>query len=391
MGYYLFICDFLRYIYLIGALSVTIKIFRNFIKIDKKENIIQIKEESNSAKEKSKNQQWETFIDIIIKIVVFVLLICFVIWIMIFKRNKIISFLFILFTSLEKINEGYKYSEKLILTLRNPDINNPFSRVEKKIVLGFTGTFMYFVIYKIPEQLINFSVSIKSNYLSDLILLLILFFLSVLFIFVSGVFFFDFIELLFELLSIIDNVVFKKRLNKIFYYNELKFRNPYFKEYLSVNFVKKDHYNKIIKFFIASILILLDILYYLFYYGIRLLISIIYYLSILILRIRKNFSEINKWFLKKTDRAYTVFLFRISVILSLVGIVVYNRIDPLLKMSINSTALLEFISSSIIIPLVLSWILEFNKRKEKTNKMSFEHIKDGKVVKRIKRYKSTNY
>lgn len=365
MGYYLFLRNFLNYIYLIGFFSVAFKIFRNYIKIDKKEKFEQIEEENNSTKEKSQNQQWESFVDIIIKIVVSVLLICFVTWTMIFKRNKIVFFLFMLLTSLEKINDGYEYTQKFILTLRNPDIKNPFSRVEKKIILGFTGTFMYFIIYKIPEQLINFSISIKSNYLSDFILLLILFFISVLFIFVSGIFFFDFIDLLFELLSIIDNVVFKKKLNKIFYYNEVKFRNLYFKNYLSVNFVKKNHYNKIIKIFIAPILILIDILIYLFYSGIRVVISIIYYFSILILRIRKNFSEINKWFLKKTDRAYTVFLFRISIILSLVGLVFYNRIDPLLKMSSNSTALLEFISSSIIIPLSLSWILEFNKRKDK--------------------------
>ena len=70
------------------------------------------------------------------------------------------------------------------------------------------------------------------------------------------------------------------------------------------------------------------------------------------------------WVYSLSDRRVTVMFFRISVIESIICLVTFNRISPLVKMTTESTVILEFISSSIMIPVILSWILEFKKLKD---------------------------
>ena len=43
-------------------------------------------------------------------------------------------------------------------------------------------------------------------------------------------------------------------------------------------------------------------------------------------------------------------------------LVTFNRIYPIAKMNIESTAVLEFLSGSILIPILLSWILELKNK-----------------------------
>ena len=57
-----------------------------------------------------------------------------------------------------------------------------------------------------------------------------------------------------------------------------------------------------------------------------------------------------------SDRRIVALSSRIAIVTTLVSIVVMNQIDSIFKNSTSSTAILEFIASAIIIPLVFEWI-----------------------------------
>ena len=69
-----------------------------------------------------------------------------------------------------------------------------------------------------------------------------------------------------------------------------------------------------------------------------------------------------------SDRKIVVLSFRIAVISTLIAIVIINRYESIFKNAESSTAILEFIASAIIIPLVFEWIsgLRTNNAKNKS-------------------------
>ena len=115
-------------------------------------------------------------------------------------------------------------------------------------------------------------------------------------------------------------------------------------------------------FFFVPLLMSLDIIILLTYFFYRIIISILFYITMIVYKFvilsGKIISVISNW----SDRKVTVFFFRLSFVFSIMFLVTFNRIYPIAKMNIESTAVLEFLSGSILIPILLSWILELKNK-----------------------------
>lgn len=82
-------------------------------------------------------------------------------------------------------------------------------------------------------------------------------------------------------------------------------------------------------------------------------------LSLLIRMLRKALKQMLNWLLNLSDKRIIAISFRISLIMALVCTVVFNRYQPIFRVQESSTAVLEFIASAIIIPIIFEWISSF--------------------------------
>lgn len=67
------------------------------------------------------------------------------------------------------------------------------------------------------------------------------------------------------------------------------------------------------------------------------------------------------WLISLSDKRIVAVSFRIAVILGLGCTVLINRYAPFLHYNEESTAVLEFIASALIIPVVLNWISSYSR------------------------------
>ena len=73
-----------------------------------------------------------------------------------------------------------------------------------------------------------------------------------------------------------------------------------------------------------------------------------------------------KWISKLSDKRIGVLSFRVAFVMALAITVIINRYQPLLKNYEESTSVLEFVASSIIIPVIFEWIYSI-RQQEKDN------------------------
>lgn len=81
-----------------------------------------------------------------------------------------------------------------------------------------------------------------------------------------------------------------------------------------------------------------------------------------VIRVIKMIEHFMCWIIKISDRRMLILIFRSALIFSLTSIVIINRYTPIVKKYQEGTAVLEFLASAIVIPLVLTWIMEYKKQ-----------------------------
>ena len=67
-------------------------------------------------------------------------------------------------------------------------------------------------------------------------------------------------------------------------------------------------------------------------------------------------------FVELTNKRMIAICFRIAIILALVCTGVINRYQPIFRNEEATTAILEFVASAIIIPIVFDWISSIRKK-----------------------------
>lgn len=84
--------------------------------------------------------------------------------------------------------------------------------------------------------------------------------------------------------------------------------------------------------------------------------------------IKKTLNRISNWILGLSDKRIVAISFRIGIILALVLVVILNRYEPIFKIGDANTAILEFVASAIIIPVVFEWINSIKSNKTNRDK-----------------------
>ncbi|WP_392461900.1 hypothetical protein [Streptococcus parasuis] len=352
MEYYLIVKQFMTYSLMIGFFPILYKSSKK--EPEKSREIIDSKVDKNPL------VKW---LDFVIWFIVFLICGFVVIKFTLFEKNHLFLYIIILLNWITKINEGYYYSEKLINTLKTSN-NTPLTKSEWNMIINIAGVIMFISQYEIQEKIIKYFLEIPNHYLSDLLLLLFLCFISMLYLFISGIFIFETFKLMLNLFTKIEKNIFGRNTKLFFDKVERTYHNGMLRTNFSTKFVTENEKN-IRKYFILLLLIIIyDVMYQLIYIIFKLINGIIFYILLIILRLRNSYNKMKMWVYSLSDRRVTVMFFRISVIESIICLVTYNRISPLVKMTTESTVILEFISSSIMIPVILSWILEFKKLKD---------------------------
>ena len=94
------------------------------------------------------------------------------------------------------------------------------------------------------------------------------------------------------------------------------------------------------------------------------LISILYFILLFLKQIYHILRRICLWIEGFSDKTFIAISFRLAIILGLSCIVILNRYNSFLCNKDNSTAVLEFITSAIIIPVIFEWISSYKSKKQ---------------------------
>lgn len=92
------------------------------------------------------------------------------------------------------------------------------------------------------------------------------------------------------------------------------------------------------------------------------------YIFILARMVKKTLNRIANRLLGLSDKRIVVISFRIGIIMALVFVVILNRYQSIFKIEDDSTAILEFVASAIIIPVVFEWISSIKSNKSSNEK-----------------------
>ena len=370
MNYFLFFQALLSICFILGIIPIVIKIISN-----NRNSIKQTSKEQTTNITSSLERRTDT-------IILIFSLSCILLLYFFYKQNHIVIFFLITLVVVDNINKGYFYSGKIVKIL-NSFKNDNLSIKEWEVILGFIYFISLIFTYKIPNKIINYISNIENGFISDLSLLLFLFAFSVLSIFLSGLLLFEFIKFFLQIIPKIINPVLSNKAKKLFIRIEYLF-NKEIEENKTIAYSRKNKQKTIMFYLSSTMFFIIDVLYAIFYVFRKLIIGILFYILIIIYRIFKSLKNLKLWFFRLSDRKVTVIIFRVSFIFALISLVTFNRISPLTKMGIESTEILEFIASSLIIPLVLSWIMEYNNLRNSENKNKYLILTKRKILSKRK-------
>lgn len=119
-----------------------------------------------------------------------------------------------------------------------------------------------------------------------------------------------------------------------------------------------------IRYLLLPILFVMDIIIMFIVVLVSMINSSIGYIWILVRMVKKTISKLVRWLLNLSDKRIVAISFRIAFIMALICIVILNRYQPIFKEQEASTAILEFLASAIIIPIVFEWINSIRNKKE---------------------------
>lgn len=318
--------------------------------------------EENSEEKIEVEQKWKrTMRNVLVTLTILSIgVLCFVV--VINKALAIILFPCSLLYYLEQFNKA-SYDVEVVQNAFKQSAAEPLSLAEWNSLVGIAAFLCFVNLYKIPSKIIIQIQNIEKDELSDFILIVFLILISTIYIFVIGIVFFSLIKnmiLLFESL-------FKKRKwkrgKRIYNYMVDESKKSVFKEYKCILFCERMKHNKSIIVIAIIPIIILDVLQKMFYVLYRLVLSCIINLIIFLKRTMMLLKNISKKIGETSDRCIAIIFFRISFVLSVMSLVVYNRYYPLLKEYVNGTASLEFVSSAIVIPILFSWIIDLKNNK----------------------------
>lgn len=120
--------------------------------------------------------------------------------------------------------------------------------------------------------------------------------------------------------------------------------------------IKRNVFVRIICIPVAAVTVALDIGAFVFHFIFSLMIAVVGYIVIIYRMISGAIKKVIRYIIDLSGKKIVAVSFRVAIIAALVIAVIANRYDAFVEEIDNSTAVLEFVASSIVIPVVFEWI-----------------------------------
>lgn len=337
---------------IISAIVGAKKVFANSSQEGTKSNV------SDNGNNKS---NWKDNVKLLIKLSTMVVFIVGLVFIVINMKKLFWLIIFIgVPTYLEQITGIYQSFGIVEKVVKSSD-NGKLSFREQAAIKILAYALWFLGIYKIFEKIIENVITYTNTYLSDVLVVLIYamaFYLYIFFICsLSSELTFFIIKLL---KKIYDLLPWKSKIKSFgdFWVNRIEkpiaFKSTLILQWEAIEKWKLSvHW---IRYLLLPITFVLDTIIMFVNVMISYISSSIGYTFVLARMVKKTLNRISNWILGLSDKRVVAISFRIALIMALICIVVLNRYQPIFKMEDASTAVLEFIASAIIIPVVFEWI-----------------------------------
>ena len=79
--------------------------------------------------------------------------------------------------------------------------------------------------------------------------------------------------------------------------------------------------------------------------------------------VKQTIGRVVTWINNLSDRRLVAVSFRVALIVTLVATVIINRYTPIFREYEPSTEGLEFVASTILIPVIFEWISSMKRKK----------------------------
>ena len=230
------------------------------------------------------------------------------------------------------------------------------------IIFGYSNTF------NIPEKIQLFVESLKNIVVADLIFTSFYIVFTCMCIFFISTLMLNPLKLLIKIAKKFARFISKKKINFILSKLHSATNRQFYPKTFFVTIIESAarKENKLLKiiFGIFSIpLGIIDIIRITIELLASYLVAIFYFILLLIKQIYHILRKVCIWIEGFSDKTFIAISFRLAIILGLSCTVILNRYNSFLYNKDNSTAVLEFITSAIIIPVIFEWISSYKNKK----------------------------
>lgn len=329
------------------------------------DNCVKGIESDNSGNNASSNERWKDIVELLILIST---VIVFVFVVILMSKNIKNSYWLIIIGVPGYLNGAINVYKSFEIVEKVVKSNEKGKMTFKDQIAIHILSYAFWVIggFNIFEKVIEKAYNYKNVYLSDIMIALFYIFLTCTYLFFICSFFWR----LFVSFMCVAKFVYSKLpcRNMIIAYGNYwicQTDSPIrHKSILVLQWEIIEKWNPLIRwirYFLLPFSFALDIIIMIFKVLISLIASTIGYFCILVKKIKKTLYIVVSCIIEISDIRIVSMSFRISIIMALIFIVALNRYETIFRIQEASTAILEFLASTIIIPIIFEWISTIKK------------------------------
>ncbi len=323
-------------------------------------------QKENADRERETEEKWKSRFSFFMLILVLVTA-CILIIVSVFRRIIWIVVPITILMYLERTNQAYASLTVIRETINKKGVD-ALSKRETDAIIMLTTALMMFNLYKVPQRLVELSMKIPNEIVSDWVTLFVLILMITLISFLIGVLLILPFKAIVRLVKWIKSKNINRRISTLADKYKALQRMIVWDDFLSVRLIewtlKKTSFMRIF-WIILIITIPMDVCIKMVLFCFGTLSVMVEYPFIIIRRVGKTIARIVRWLSGISDRKVINIIFRIAFVISISLVVIVNRYDSFLHNIGAGTGILEFIASAIVIPMIFAWVIEY---KEETNR-----------------------
>ncbi len=280
---------------------------------------------------------------------------------LLFRKIYIIAILFILTYVLDQIDTTYQ-SLQLVDKFMKSNNEKPMTLKDQSAFISLSIVISSLPMMQVTDRIFQWSKEYSDMIVSDLLVMVIYVLFYFIYIFtictVSTIILFDWIE-------IIKTIWNKLQKNKV----DLNKSRKTFKikgKGMTISLFEFLRYKhtaiKILLSFALILSFIFDVLVEIIQGFINLILEILFDFGVLINICADIIGKMISYILNLTRKTIITVSFRVALVVALIFIVVQNHYHPIFRLGDPSTAVLEFLASAIIIPVLFQWIYSLKNR-----------------------------